>query len=249
MMDDVLDQVLRDYAVGHDPALLERIVAQYLPLCRAVARRYSGRGVETEDLEQVAAMALVKAAQRFDPGRGIRFTTFATHTLVGDVRNYLRDKGSAIRMGRDTRTLLTRLNRESDRLTQEKQREPTLRELADAMELTPDALLALLDERERTSVVSLNLLTGEEEDASELAECLGGTDEGYEAVERRGFYEWALSQMTPMEQRLCEMRFTRRLGQREAAKLLGVSQMQVSRMERRMLERLRGLMKREDERP
>ena len=70
-----------------------------------------------------------------------------------------------------------------------------------------------------------------------------------EAVERRGFYEWALSQMTPMEQRLCEMRFTRRLGQREAAKLLGVSQMQVSRMERRMLERLRGLMNSEDERP
>lgn len=244
MQDDEMDSILRNYAAGRDPALLGRIAEQYLPLCRAIARRYSGRGVETEDLEQVAAMALVKAAQRFEPERGLRFTTFATPTILGEVRNYIRDQGNAIRLGRDTQTMLTRLNRESDRLTQSLQRQPTLRELAEAMAMTPEALLSLLDEREMSSVASLNAVVGDEEE-HELAECLGGTDAGFEDVERRSFYDWAMSQLTSVERRLGEMRFRARMSQREIAAELGVSQMQVSRMERRMLERLRKLMRQE----
>lgn len=114
------------------------------------------------------------------------------------------------------------------------------------MGLTPDALLALLDERERTSTVSLS--AGVEDDGEEAAleDCLGSLDAGYEQVEQRSFYEWALSLLTPSEGRLIALRFQERLGQRETARMLGVSQMQVSRMERRILAKLREHMRRDE---
>lgn len=238
----LLTSLLERYGLEQSEELLAHLTESFLPLSRAIARRYAGQGVEMEDLEQVAALALVKAIKRFDAGRGLRFTTYATPTIAGEVRNYLRDKGSAIRMNRNTREQLFRLRQLSERLTQTLQREPTLKELSSAMGLSPDALLALLDERENTSVVSLNAALDDAPDASTLESCLGGTDVGYERVEQRDMYEWALSQLTPRERRLVALRFEERLGQRETAKELGVSQMQVSRMERRILSRLREKM-------
>lgn len=246
-MDEVLlTSLLEQYAKEPSEQVLSRLVEAFLPLTRAIARKYAGHGVEVEDLEQVGAMALVKAIQRFEPQRGLRFTTYATPTIAGEVRNYLRDRGGAMRMARDTRTLLYRLQQVSDRLTQQLQREPSLKELSEAMGLTPDALLALLDERERTSTVSLS--AGVEDDGEEAAleDCLGSLDAGYEQVEQRSFYEWALSLLTPAESRLITLRFQERLGQRETARMLGVSQMQVSRMERRILARLREHMQRDE---
>lgn len=231
--------VLARYAqcpTSEDMALL---VEGYLPLSRAIARKFAGRGVETEDLEQVAAMALMKAIERFEPQRGLRFSTFATPTIAGEVRNYLRDKGALVRMGRDVRSQLHRLQQARDRLTQEKQREPTLLELAQAMAITPDELLALLDQREQAEVVSLSATSSAQEDAQALEERLGRLEEGYERVEQAEWLQWVRSQLTPAEDRLLTLRFFERLGQRECAKALGVSQMQVSRMERRMLARLR----------
>lgn len=227
------------YAEAPNPEDLARLVEGYLPLSRAIARKFAGRGVETEDLEQVAAMALMKAIERFEPERGLRFTTFATPTIAGEVRNYLRDKGSLMRMSRDARSQLYRLQKVRDRLTQEKQREPSMLELAQAMEITPDELLALLDQREQAEVMSLSAAASSQEDALLLEERLGQMEEGYERVEQAEWLQWIRRQLTPREDKLLMMRFIDRLGQRECAKALGVSQMQISRMERRMLARLR----------
>lgn len=231
--------VLARYAqcpTSEDMALL---VEGYLPLSRAIARKFAGRGVETEDLEQVAAMALMKAIERFEPQRGLRFSTFATPTIAGEVRNYLRDKGSLMRISRDARSQLYRLQQMRDRLTQDKQREPTMLELAEAMAITPDELLALLDQRDQTEVMSLSAATSTQEDALLLEERLGRLEEGYERVEQAEWLQWIRSQLTPAEDKLLHLRFFEHQGQRECAKALGVSQMQVSRMERRMLARLR----------
>lgn len=246
MNDELLTALFQRYDATHAPEVLEEIVAQFLPLSRAIARRYAGQGVEREDLEQVAAMALVKAVQRFQPERGLRFTTYATTTIAGEVRHEVRDRGSAMRMNRDTRSQLHRLARETERLQQQLQREPSLKELSAAMSITPDALLALLDEREKTSVLSLHTRSSDEEDASEMLDLLGDVDVGFAQVEERGFYEWALEQVTPLEGQLLQLRFRDRLNQRETARQLGVSQMQVSRLERRVLERLRRLAEKDE---
>ena len=238
-----LTPLLAQYAQSPSPELMAQLVEGCLPLCRHIARRFSGQGVETEDLEQVAAMALMKAIQRFEPERGLKFTTFATPTIAGEVRNYIRDKGSAMRMSRDSRSQLYRMQKVQDRLTQELQREPSLKELAAAMGMTHEELLSLLDQRESSSVTSLSSATSTDEDAQELEERLGSIDQGYERVEQREWMQWVFSQVTPTEKKLLELRYIHRMGQRETASHLGVSQMQVSRMERRILARLKEISK------
>ena len=157
------------------------------------------------------------------------------------MRNYIRDKGAALRISRDSRSQLYRLQKEQDRLTQQLQREPSLKELAQAMDMTPEALLNLLDQRESSAMMSLSGsgATADDDDAQELEERLGALDPGYDRVEQQAWMEWVFRQVTPTEKRLLEMRFIQRMGQRETARELGVSQMQVSRMERRILARLR----------
>ena len=230
------EALLEAYARTRDPELMARLVEDYLPLSAAVARKFAGRGVELEDLEQVAAMALMRAIERFEPERGLKFSTYAVPTIAGAVRNHIRDQGSTIRLGRDVRAGLNRLYQAQDRLTLALGREPSLKELAAAMAVTDEELLGLLDARASAEVVSLSAGA---EDTQELERYLGVAESGYERVEQRAWMDWVLGLVTPQEKRLLELRFLDRLGQRDTAKALGVSQMRVSRMERRILARLR----------
>lgn len=233
-----LSSLLARYARTRAPEDRDALVTACLPLSCAVARRFAGWGVETEDLEQVAAMALMQAVERFEPERGLRFSTFATPTIAGAVRNYIRDKGSIIRQSRDVREQLGRLGAAQERLTRRLGREPSLRELAAELSLTQEELLRLLDQRGASEVLSLSG-TLSPEDGRSLEDRLGAREGGYEAFEQRAWLDWVLSQVTPQEKRLLTLRFVDRLSQRETAARLGVSQMQVSRVERRVLARLR----------
>ena len=230
------DDLFREYARSRDHAVMARLVEENLPLSQAVARKFQGQGVEKDDLEQVAAMALMQAIERFDPERGLQFSTFALPTIAGSVRNYLRDRGSTLR------EQLTKLRRVSDELTRKLQREPSMRELAEAMELPPEELLTLLDARRSAQTVSLDAEMSDDAEAPRLETFLGRLDEGYEQVEQAQWLNWVYGQVTPTEKLLLQKRFEERLGQRETARALGVSQMQVSRMERRLLTRLREKM-------
>ncbi len=244
-MDDTrLTPLLADYARTRDRDVMAQLVEGYLPLCRTIAWKFRGQGVETEDLEQVAAIALMKAIERFEPERGFKFTTFAMPTIAGEVRNHIRDKGGAIRVNRDTRSRLYQLRKVTDQLTQQLQREPSLKEIAAAMEVTPDELLSLLDARDASDVMSMDAAMGSDEDAQKLEERLGVNDDGFERVEQQQWLKWVFTQVNPQEKLLLEKRYIERLGQRETAKALGVSQMQVSRMERRILARLRDMTER-----
>ncbi len=239
-MDDTrLTPLLAEYAATRDRDVMSQLVEGYLPLCRSIARRFRGQGVEQEDLEQVAAMALMKAIERFEPDRGFRFSTFAMPTIAGEVRNYLRDRGSVIRVGRDTRTRLYQLRKVTDELLQKLQREPSLKEIAAGMQITYDELLALLDARETAETVSMEAAMSADADARRLEERLGVAESGYETVEQKQWMSWLMDQVTPAERLLLEKRFIENLGQRDTARAMGVSQMQVSRMERRLLARLR----------
>ena len=205
-----------------------------------MARKFSGRGVETEDLEQVAGMALLKALERFDPARGFRFVTYAVPTITGDVRNYLRDRSGLMRMPRDTRQRLYQMTQEQERFEREHLRAPTATELAERMGIAPEAFLALLSLRSQNEAVSLDTPVGEEGDTC-LSDLLGSADDRFERMERSEWAQWLLSKVGETERELLTLRYRDGLGQRETAKRLGISQMQVSRLERRALSRLRAI--------
>ena len=240
MNDEHLIPLLERYAAGRDPALRDELFERYLPLARAVARKFSGRGVETEDLEQVAGMALLKALERFDPARGFRFVTYAVPTITGDVRNYLRDKSGLMRMPRDMRQRLYQMTQEQERFEREHLRAPTATELAERMGIAPEAFLALLSLRSKNEAVSLDTPVGEEGDTC-LSDLLGSADDRFERMERSEWAQWLLSKVGETERELLTLRYRDGLGQRETARRLGISQMQVSRLERRALSRLRAM--------
>ena len=240
MNDEHLIPLLERYAADRDPALRDELFERYLPLARAVARKFSGRGVETEDLEQVAGMALLKALERFDPARGFRFVTYAVPTITGDVRNYLRDRSGLMRMPRDTRQRLYQMTQEQERFEREHLRAPTATELAERMGIAPEAFLALLSLRSQNEAVSLDTPVGEEGDTC-LSDLLGSADDRFERMERSEWAQWLLSKVGETERELLTLRYRDGLGQRETARRLGISQMQVSRLERRALSRLRAM--------
>ena len=240
MNDERLVPLLSQFALTRAPALRDQLVENYLPLARAVARRFEGRGAEREDLQQVASIALMKAIERFEPDRGFRFVTYAIPTIAGDVRNYLRDKASGMRVPRDARQKLYKMQQIREQFEREHMREPSARELADAMQITADEMLMLLDMRNQTDLASLDAPVSEDSEA-DLGAMLGVTDEGFERVEQAQWMNWILSKVDDKERQLLTLRYRDRLGQRETAKRLGVSQMQVSRMERRVLARLRAI--------
>ena len=240
MNDEHLIPLLERYAASRDPALRDELFEHYLPLARAVARKFSGRGVETEDLEQVAGMALLKALERFDPARGFRFVTYAVPTITGDVRNYLRDKSGLMRMPRDMRQRLYQMTQEQERFEREHLRTPTAVELSERMGIAPEEFLALLALRTQNEAVSLDTPVGEEGD-TQLSDLLGSTDDRFERMERSEWAQWLLSKVGDTERELLTLRYRDGLGQRETARRLGISQMQVSRLERRALSRLRAI--------
>ena len=240
MNDEHLIPLLERYAASRDPALRDELFEHYLPLARAVARTFSGRGVETEDLEQVAGMALLKALERFDPARGFRFVTYAVPTITGDVRNYLRDKSGLMRMPRDMRQRLYQMTQEQERFEREHLRTPTAVELSERMGIAPEEFLALLALRTQNEAVSLDTPVGEEGD-TQLSDLLGSTDDRFERMERSEWAQWLLSKVGDTERELLTLRYRDGLGQRETARRLGISQMQVSRLERRALSRLRAM--------
>lgn len=240
MNDEVLIPMLESYARSRDTALRDQLLEQYLPLSRAVARKFAGRGVELEDLEQVAAMALLKALERFEPDRGYRFVTYAVPTITGDLRNYLRDKGGLMRMPRDSRQRLYQLSREQEAFEREHMRAPNAEELAARMQITPEELLTLLTLRSQSGYVSLDTPVGEEGDTV-LQDMIGSSENGYERMERSEWMEWILSKVNDTERELLLLRYRDGLGQRDTAKRMGVSQMQISRLERRVLSRLRAM--------
>ncbi len=233
-------ELFQTYADTRDVQTRDQLVESYLPLAKAVARRFEGRGIELEDLQQVASMALLKAVERFDLSRGYRFVTYAVPTIAGDVRNYIRDKTGSMRMPRDMRTKLYHMQQTREKFEREHLREPSAIELATAMKITPDELLMLLDMRKQTDTVSLDAPISDEH-AAQIGALLGENDKGYEQVDHSQWMDWIFTKVDEDERKLLTLRFAHRLGQREVAKHLGVSQMQVSRMERRVLQRLRAI--------
>ena len=236
------NQLLAEYGRMHSDALLDEICRQYLPLAGAIARRFSGRGVDYDDLYQVASLALVKAVQRFDADKGVQFSTYVTPTIVGEVKNYFRDKSRTITLPRRSGALLRQIESAREKLTHALMRSPTIDELAAATGEAADVILEMLEMKNAMTPVSLDASPVSEDEDLTLQSALGQNDAGYEPIETQDAIHQIMRTLPESEKQLLKMRYFDGLSQREAAERLGVSQMTVSRMEKKALLKARELI-------
>ncbi|MEW6475135.1 MAG: RNA polymerase sigma factor SigF [Actinomycetota bacterium] len=232
---------LEEYARSGDKDLRDEIVASQVGLAEYLARRFKNRGEPIEDLIQVALLGLLKAVERFDPGRGLEFSTFATPTIVGELKRHFRDKGWAVRVPRRVQELHLRMGTVVNTLSQELGRSPTIPEIAARAEVSVDEVLEAMEAGRAYRFSSIDAPTGDDEDrvASPAAAQLGEDDTGLEEVEQRMLLSPLIASLPKREQMIIHLRFFRGMTQSEIAARLGISQMHVSRLLARSLAQLR----------
>jgi len=222
-----------------DPQLRAALVERYLPLARSIARRYARGAEPLDDLVQVASLGLLKALDRFDPARGVAFSSFAVPTIAGEVRRHFRDRTWAVRPPRDLQERALSVERTSEELTNRLGRSPTVRQIGQALELPDEDVLEAMQALRAGRATSLSVPRGSEDDGEQTLESTIGIDEaGFELAEQRALYEQLACVLTPRERRVVELRFGEDLTQEEIGKRIGVSQMQVSRVLRQALAKL-----------
>jgi RNA polymerase sigma-B factor len=241
----IADRLWADYARTKDPRTREALVHQFERLAYSIANRFARRGADDEDLFQVARMGLVKAVDRFDPSTRYRFTTFATPTILGEIRRYFRDHSRAVHVPRGIQELATRVDRATRELTRSLGRNPTSAEIASFLEVTEERVIEASAMDEACRVLTLD---GEVEGAEAgerggtLEQLLGTDDANLARVEHRVCVRQLLEHLSEPLRHIVKLRYLAELSQREVARRLGLSQMQVSRMEKRALRELRGQM-------
>jgi RNA polymerase sigma-B factor len=224
--------------------LRDELVVVHLNLVRFLAVRFANRGEPLDDLIQVGTVGLLKAIDRFDLDRGVEFTTYATPTIVGEIKRYFRDKGWAVKVPRRLQELNLAVNRTSDKLAIELGRSPTVGELAKRLDAGEDEILEAQELGQAYNLLSLDSeLSGEADKKSQtLAETVGIADAGLELLEDRANIERAFEVLSGRERVIIYLRFYEAVSQTEIAKRLNVSQMHVSRLQAKALEKLRSVL-------
>jgi RNA polymerase sigma-B factor len=217
----------------------DSLVEMHLPLVEYLARRFRNRGEPLDDLVQVATIGLIKSVDRFDLERGVEFSTYATPTIVGEIKRHFRDKGWAIRVPRRLQELKLALAKATSELSQRNGRAPTVAELARQLELTEDEILEGLESANAYSAVSLDAPDTGDDDSPAVSDSLGATDDALEGVEYRESLKPLLERLPPREKKILLLRFFGNMTQSQIAAELGISQMHVSRLLARTLIQLR----------
>jgi RNA polymerase sigma-B factor len=215
------------------------LVELHLPLVEYLARRFRNRGEWLDDLTQVATIGLIKSIDRFDLDRGVEFSTYATPTIVGEIKRHFRDKGWAVRVPRRLQELKLSLTKAIGELAQREGRAPTVSELAAHLQMSEEDVLEGLESANAYSTVSLDAPDSGDEDAPAVADSLGIVDEALEGVEYRESLKPLLEHLPPREKKILLLRFFGNLTQSQIAAELGISQMHVSRLLARTLTQLR----------
>jgi RNA polymerase sigma-B factor len=223
-----------------DPELRDTLARLHLPLVEYLAKRFKDRGEPLDDLIQVGSVGLLKAIDRFDLGRGVEFSTYATPTIVGELKRYFRDKGWAIRVPRRLQELSLRLNKVVATLTQDLSRSPTVSEIAKFAGVTEEEVLEALESGQAYSTTSLDAPTGSDEDDSPLrVERMGEDDIALGNLEYFASLAPLVAELPERERTILYLRFFRGMTQSKIAEEIGISQMHVSRLLTRILAFLR----------
>jgi RNA polymerase sigma-B factor len=225
---------------GEDPRVREILVDRYLPLARRLARRYQHTDEPIEDLTQVASIGLLKAVDRFDCSREVMFSSYAVPTILGELKRHFRDRTWSVRVPRDLQELALRVDQTVTRLSLGRRRSPSVGEVARAVETSEEQVLEALEAMGAYRASSLDTpRSSRDEETESVAETIGTPDQGYERAEERATLEPLMAGITERERTVLRLRFSEDLTQAEIGERIGVSQMQVSRLIRQALSRLR----------
>ena len=233
--------LLRKYHEEGDLQAREKLIEQYMSLVRSLARRYSYRGEQLEDLVQIGAIGLIKAIDRFDLERGVELTTYATPNIIGEIKRHFRDKGWSVRVPRGLQELNVQLSRLVESLTVQLGRSPTIPELAKAAGVEEEAALEALESGRAYSSLSLSVGGGGgdgDEDIDPM-ESIGTEEHQFEVSEDRAVLAPGFAVLDERERKILQLRFFDGLTQSQIAQQVGISQMHVSRLIRRSLEKIR----------
>jgi RNA polymerase sigma-B factor len=232
-------RLFRAWCDNGDRRARAALVQRFLPLARSLAGRYHRSGEPLEDLVQVASVALVKAVDRYDPGRGCAFTSFAVPTISGELKRHFRDHTWTVRPPRDIQELALRVDAELTQFWQQLDRSPTTSELAAAIGVSDERILEALQACDGRGGLSLQAPVGEQADAAPLQDAIAIEDPDLSQAEMRADLNRLLKTVTPRARQMLRLRFEEDMTQAEIGALFGVSQMQVSRVLREAIARLR----------
>ncbi len=230
------DKLFREYRKTGDVELRNRLVESYFYVAEILSKKFAGRGVPYDDLLQVASEALIIGVEKFDPDVGTQFTTYITPTVTGMIKNYFRDYSRAVRPPRRIYALATKIRAESNEYFKQYGTKPTVRQLAEKLGVSEELVMEALEYR---SPVSLDAKVGGEDGDGRLYDVIPDTRDSFEIFEDSESLRTEIRKLDPTEQKVVALRFIQGKSQAETGKILGVSQMFVSRAERKIVEKLR----------
>lgn len=232
-------ELFRRFKEEGDAEARDQLIVNHINLVRFLASKFKNRGESLEDLIQVGTIGLIKAIDRFDPERGLEFTTYATPTIMGEIKRHFRDKGWSVRVPRRLQELSAKVNQATDELTNQLQRSPSVAEIADYLGSSVDEVLEAMESSSAYSSVPLEGGgSGEDDESPSVIDHYATEDPDLAASDDRIVLEQAIADFSPREQDIIKMRFEQGLTQVEIAEREGISQVQVSRLLRRALRRL-----------
>ncbi len=233
------DELMLEYCRTRDIALRNELLNHYLFIAEIAAKKFVGRGVDYDDLLQVASLALIRALERFDCTRNVKFGSFATPSVIGEIKNYFRDRSRSIRLPRRATELLKRLYEVQEAFTARMDRPPRPEEIAREMEVPIETVYELMEAKASSQILSLDETVQGQDGERSLADLIGTESDEYISIENADFLKRSMSQLTEEERSVLIERYVHHKSQRSIAEDLGVSQMYVSRLERRVLTKLR----------
>jgi RNA polymerase sigma-B factor len=227
------------FSRNRDPVLREELIGRYMPFAKGLALRYRGASESVDDLIQVANLGLVNAVDRFDPERGTPFAAFAAPTILGELKRHFRDRVWTVRVPRGLHDRIAEVEKAITELTEREQRPPSVREISARLEMDELEVLEVLEANQNRRTLSLDHPAGSEDSDDPLTEWLGDDDKGYELIEGRLALEEAIPHLSERERLVLRLRFAEDMTQSQIAERIGCSQMHVSRILRRTLDRIR----------
>ena len=231
-------ELFRRYKLEGDEDAREQLILNHLNLVRFLAAKFKNKGEPLDDLIQVGTVGLIKAIDRFDISRDLEFTTYATPTILGEIKRHFRDKGWSVRVPRRLQELYAKVNKTTDELTKDLQRSPSVAEIAEHLDVSVDEVLEAMESSSAYSSVPLEAGSGDDDDAPAVIDRYASEDAGLGTADDRMVIEDTIRDFSPREQDVIRMRFVEGLTQVEIAERLGVSQVQVSRLLRRTLKKI-----------
>ena len=231
------NRLFQAYRQTHDVRLRNEIAEKYLFIASMIAKKFVGRGVDYDDLFQVASLALLKGIDRFDETKGLKFSTFITPTITGEIKNYFRDRSRLIHLPRRVAELRVSVKKAEEELALATGKNPTAKEIAEKLNVPEEDVLSCM---EAGSVVSLDRpVDGDSEEGASFYDMLPDGEDAFERIEQKDAVRRAVASLSETEKKLVSYRFGQELSQAETAKRMNVSQMYVSRMERKILQKLK----------